>query len=126
VPLYDWKCENCGEEREVLRAVRDALQPVFCQCGVPMVQQLSASYVRGDIAPYMAMAGDMAGKYITSRKEHREFLKRNRLVEVGTDAPKPTAKMRKIHTDRQRRELREQMRPIAREAIRNDKRRKRA
>ena len=35
------------------------------------------------------MAGDRAGKYISSRREHREFLKRNRFVEVGNEPIKP-------------------------------------
>lgn len=38
-----------------------------------------------DIEPYKAVTGDMAGKWITSRKQHRDFLKRNDLVEVGNE-----------------------------------------
>lgn len=38
-----------------------------------------------DIEPYEARAGDVSGKYITSRKEHREFLRRNNLEEVGNE-----------------------------------------
>lgn len=95
MPLYDWKCEHCGLQVEVLRSMREALEPVFCTCGVPMVQQLSAAYVSADIAPYKAVAGDRAGKWITSRREHREFLKRNRLVELGNEKPKDTSQMRK-------------------------------
>lgn len=64
-----------------------------------MVQQLSAAYVTPDIPPYRAVAGDRAGKYITSRKEHREFLKRNSFTEIGNDKPKDTSVMRKT-TDR--------------------------
>lgn len=95
MPLYDWKCEACGRARELLRPMKEALQPVFCECGVPMVQQLCAAYVTPDIAPYKAVAGDKAGKYITSRREHREFLKRNRLTEIGNEQPKDTRVMRK-------------------------------
>lgn len=98
----------------------EALQPLMCTCGVPMTQQLSAAYVSPDIAPYRAVAGDRAGRYITSRREHREFLKRNGLIEVGTAPPKDTSQFRSV-TDRQ--ETREQMRPIVRDALRNDKRR---
>jgi len=42
-------------------------------------------YIIDDIQPYEAMAGDMAGKYITSRSEHRAFLRRNDLEEVGNE-----------------------------------------
>jgi hypothetical protein len=44
-----------------------------------------AHHVIGDIEPYKAVTGDMEGKWITSRKQHREFLKRNNLVEVGNE-----------------------------------------
>ncbi len=42
-------------------------------------------HVIPDIEPYKAVAGDMAGKYITSRSKHREFLKRNNAIEVGNE-----------------------------------------
>ena len=38
-----------------------------------------------DIEPYVAVAGDMAGKVIRSRKEHREFLRRNNFQEIGNE-----------------------------------------
>lgn len=60
-----------------------------CTCGSVMVQVLSVSLVTPDIAPYRAVAGDRAGEWITSRKDHREFLKRNRFVEVGNEPIKP-------------------------------------
>lgn len=45
----------------------------------------NAPRVIGDIEPYQAITGDMAGKWITSRSQHREFLRRNNLVEVGNE-----------------------------------------
>lgn len=45
-----------------------------------------------DIDPYRTVAADQkTGKRIGigSRREHREFLKRNDLVEVGNDIPRP-------------------------------------
>lgn len=44
-----------------------------------------AHYVQPDLEPYMAVSGDMAGKMIRSRREHRAFLKRNNFEEVGTE-----------------------------------------
>ena len=38
-----------------------------------------------DLKPYEAVAGDMAGKMIDGRAEHREFLRRNDLEEVGNE-----------------------------------------
>lgn len=42
-------------------------------------------HVIGDIEPYRAVTGDMEGKWITSRSQHREFLRRNNLIEVGNE-----------------------------------------
>ena len=46
----------------------------------------SSRHIIFDIDPYKAVGGDMAGKYITSRSKHREFLKRNDFQEVGNEA----------------------------------------
>ncbi len=42
-------------------------------------------FVHGDIEPYRAITGDMQGEMITSRSQHKEFLRRNDLVEVGNE-----------------------------------------
>lgn len=45
-------------------------------------------HVMPDIAPYQAMAVDCksgTAPMINSRSEHREFLKRNNLMEIGTE-----------------------------------------
>lgn len=44
-----------------------------------------AHHVIPDIEPYKAVTGDMEGKWIRSRREHKAFLKRNNLVEVGNE-----------------------------------------
>ena len=41
--------------------------------------------VWSDIEEYKAVGGDMAGKMITSRSHHREFLRRNNFMEVGNE-----------------------------------------
>lgn len=51
----------------------------------PQEKKAKSHYVITDIEPYKAVAGDMAGKWIKSRKEHREFLKRNGFIEVGNE-----------------------------------------
>ena|SRR5271165_568315 len=122
MPIYCWRCDACGSGREVIRSVADCMQPEFCDCGIPMQRELTAPNVRPDIAPYMAVAGDRAGSYITSRREHREFLRRNRLIEVGDAKPRDTKQMRPVTN---RREIREQMRPVVREALRQDRKRAR-
>jgi hypothetical protein len=49
----------------------------------------NAPFVMNDIQPYKNMVD---GQMITSRSTHREFLKANRLVEIGTDVKAHTTK----------------------------------
>lgn len=42
-------------------------------------------HIMPDIEPYQAIAGDMAGKYITSRSKEREYLRRNGFAQVGNE-----------------------------------------
>lgn len=44
-----------------------------------------ACYIIPDMQPYKAVAGDMAGKEIGGRRQHREFLRRNNFIEVGNE-----------------------------------------
>lgn len=57
-------------------------------------QASSGIQIIKDIDPYQAIATDVAtGKRpnITSRSQHREFLRRNGYVEMGNDMPAPKA-----------------------------------
>ena len=44
-----------------------------------------AHHVIGAFEPYKPVTGDMQGKWIHSRRQHREFLRRNNLIEVGNE-----------------------------------------
>lgn len=61
-----------------------------------VVAKKATHYIQPDIQPYQAMAVDKktgVAPMITSRREHKEFLKRNDFVCVGNDAPtKPKPK----------------------------------
>jgi hypothetical protein len=120
MPIYCWRCDACGRGREVVRAIAECMSPEFCDCGVPMQREITAAHVRPDIAPYKAVTGDKAGQYITSRKEHREFLKRNRLIEVGTDPPKDTSQFRKTIG---RGEIRNELKRVVPDVLRKHRRR---
>jgi hypothetical protein len=60
----------------------------------PVTRVISACKGFGDITPYIAVGGDMMGKPITTRQQHKQFLKRNKLVELGTEPIRPTKQMR--------------------------------
>lgn len=89
MPLYQWSCEHCRTTRDVFSTIAARDTPERCRCGRYMFRDITPAHVTPDIAPYIAVGGDMAGKPITSRREHREFLKRNRFTEVGNEPIRP-------------------------------------
>lgn len=102
----------------MIAPVADCLAPQRCECSEPMRRELTAAMVIADIAPYRAVTGDRAGQEISSRRAHREFLKRNRLIEVG-DAPiKDTSKMR---SSTKKGEIREELKRVVPDVLRKRK-----
>lgn len=89
MPIYEYACGQCGRGWEIHCSVKEHRSERECECGGIGRRVLSVPMITPDIQPYRAVAGDMAGKPITSRREHREYLKRNGLVEVGNEQPKP-------------------------------------
>lgn len=90
MPIYSIRCCDCGHRDIILRKVdeRDMHIPACICCGSEMERIVDAPYVAPDIQPYQAVAVDVAtGKppVIGSRRQHREFLRRNGYVEVGND-----------------------------------------
>jgi hypothetical protein len=79
---------------------------------VPKEEYYSASvsnapFVMNDIQPYKNMVD---GQMITSRSTHREFLKANRLVEIGTDVKAHTTKQApRVDRERLRRDIAESL-----------------
>lgn len=88
MPTYVWECPICEDRTEIICPVEDRNNAPH-HCGVRMSRVITAPLVQPDIQPYRAVAGDMAGKWIGSRREHKEFLKRNRFVEVGNEPIRP-------------------------------------
>ena len=118
MPTYVWRCPKCKRPREVICSVASRNDPETCKCGTAMVREITAPMVQPDIAPYMAVTGDKAGQMIGSRRAHKEFLKRNRLVEVG-DAPVRDTKTMKKTTSR--REIREELRRVVPEVLKKQR-----
>lgn len=92
MPTYEYFCEQCGPI-EVFRPISQYNVPPEHEH--PVTRVISACAGFGDIKPYIAVGGDMAGKPITTRDQHRKFLKRNRLVELGNEPIKDTRQMRR-------------------------------
>jgi len=89
MPLYDVKCGGCGAVKEIFRRYeeRDHDLPV-CACGETMTRTFLPPQVMRDIEGYQS---PIDGKFIGSRSQHRDHLKRHGVIEYGNDMPKPRA-----------------------------------
>jgi len=88
MPLYSYLCTHCGKQREHYASV-DQRHKGAPLCHGRMELEIVPTMVSPDIAPYRAVAGDRMGQMISSRREHKEFLKRNRFTEVGNEPLRP-------------------------------------
>jgi len=85
MPIYSYQCDICESIIDEYRTIDNRHDPVFCDCG----QGMSLKIVPTQIAPVLG-GGDFQGylcpvtdKWVTSRKERKEIMKRHDLVEVG-------------------------------------------
>jgi len=84
MPTYEFECAKCRRRFDEVRPIANRNDPAQCKCGAIAVRGIfTAPMGQPDIRPYIAVAGDRAGKPITSRREHREFLARNGLHEAA-------------------------------------------
>ena len=119
MPLYGYRCGHCGVAHENVVPVANAYLPSLCECGELATRELTAPMVQPDIAPYQAVTGDKVGQQIGSRRAHREFLKRNRLIEVG-DAPIRDTKQMRSHIKKG--EIREELKRVVPDVLRKQRR----
>lgn len=89
MPLYRFRCPVCSLATDEFRRVDNRDDPLICpKDRAAMLRVIMPAMVQPDIQPYRAVVVDkQTGKIpvIQSRKEHREFLRRNDYVEVGND-----------------------------------------
>ena len=81
MPMYDSRCLACGETFTTFRRMADCDDLPMC-CGTRTARVYTPPMLTPDIAPYQAVAIDKktgTAPVITSRAEHKEFLKRNGL-----------------------------------------------
>jgi len=118
---------KCSLEVEYFRHISEYDQ-VPTHCGQLMQRVIKAPQIIKDIEPYRAVAADVAngGKppAIMSRREHREFLKRNNYSEIGSEIPQPK---RRTELDSPITELRQAIRgALSNDSARKPRRRRRA
>lgn len=113
MPIYSMGCQHCGDTQDIFRSLAKMNDNLPQCCGEAMQRRICAPMVIADIAPYQAMGVDVAtGKapVITSRSQHRDYLKRNGFVEVGNEMPKRDTTLKGDYNVRA--ELREAVREV--------------
>lgn len=93
MPLYPHQCDKCGATQDVYRQLAD-IDDAPLHCGQKMTRVIGRTHVIPDIQPYTTVAADKETKkrvHITSRKQHREFLRRNGYEEIGNEKFEPSA-----------------------------------
>ena len=90
MPIYRYEC-GCGIVLEAFRHIDERDDVPEC-CNRPMTRKITAPMIMPDIKPYRTAAFDKeTGKraIIESRRQHKEFLRRNDFVEIGNEPFKP-------------------------------------
>lgn len=77
MPLYEYKCQ-AGHRFDAFLKLADYDKPQTCKCGAEATKLLSAPMFSVDFPAYQSPT---TGKWITSRTERREDLKRSNCVE---------------------------------------------
>lgn len=94
MPLYRFRCPVCSLASDEFRHIENRDDALLCpKDGAGMQRIIMPTMVQADIQPYMSVAVDQeTGKRvgIQSRRQHREFLRRNDYIEVGSDPIRKT------------------------------------
>lgn len=89
MPIFRFRCPVCSLASDEFRKIANRDDALKCpKDGAGMQRIIMPAMVQADIQPYRPIAVDKeTGKVpiINSRKQHREFLRRNDYVEVGSD-----------------------------------------
>ena len=92
MPIYIYKCHNCSNKFEVIRAVKDHSPYELCQCGTLAGQFITAPMVI--IPAHMQATGGVNyrspidDKPITTMSQRREDLARNDCIEYDPEMKK--------------------------------------
>ena len=82
MPVYDYKCEDCQQVKEIFLRLSNLSLPMKCTCGGELKRQLSAPRILPDYPGYSC---PITGKWIEGRRAHKENLKKHgcRVLETG-------------------------------------------
>ena len=84
MPVYPYRCD-CGHAQDEFRSMAER-DNAPQHCGKPMTRELVSPQVSVDYPAYRAVAADKeTGKrpWISGKKQHKEFVKRNGYEETA-------------------------------------------
>ncbi len=72
MPLYDFKCDRCGNTEEYFAGYEERVLP--CKCGGQMIRQISHSYGIVMGVPAAGYYDENLGTYINSNRHKRQVM----------------------------------------------------
>lgn len=96
MPIYRWRCDNCGREDEGFRSIAERREAPEC-CGEVMQIVICPAFVNADIAPYVSPT---TGRVVSSRSDRRDDLRRSRSRPwEGLDQERKEAERKRQYVD---------------------------
>jgi len=73
MPRYDFKCEHCGTELEVVRPMSDSDKPWKCTCGKYMKRLISVPMIGGCTEYHRPLVSDSLAVSPDQIEEHKRY-----------------------------------------------------
>lgn len=82
MPLYDIKCQGCGEQKDVFMKIVEMEKKVCPSCGQPFTVSLGG--IKNPFRPFVHPNIDLHDVEITSKKQWKQELDKRNLVSEYT------------------------------------------
>lgn len=88
MPTYDYECDHCGAEKEVIKSIKLASEPENCtECGQVLRKLLPKRiHFLGEKVQH-AEYNPAFGQVVKDKYHRSELAKRNNVVEIGNEKP---------------------------------------
>lgn len=85
MPIYTYKCDKCEHSKDMFRRIAERNNPLVCDCSGNMLLSIQPVRFNSPIGGYdnPGYESPMSGKFITSKKQRTEEMKRFDVVEAG-------------------------------------------
>lgn len=87
MPLYSYRCSETGVVFDRFESMKETGRETVCQCGAnapKVILQAPMGHVESDCPPHRA---PVTGEWITTNRQRREYMKRNKMVDANDFTP---------------------------------------